>query len=1016
MTTRHKGGNTFVRGIRRTGLSIALSMCIVGAAWADTGGLRVSITDASGNPVAGATVKVSSPDSLVSKSGTTDASGALRLQGLDPATNYTVQIAAPGYTDFSASNVAVVSGKDLSVGYALGGGAAGNLDTIVVTGAGLAAIDTTSATVSTALTLEMVESLPTGRSYTDYLQLVPGVKPTSGNNPSSKSGVNYTDIGGAVGSSSDNVYLLDGVDVTNPNSGLAGSGFNSEIIQEQQVLTGGVPAEYAGGSGLISKVVTKSGSDEFHGSINYYFQNDSLVSDYKNEANKGFSTYDTAVTLGGPIVKEKLWFFGSYQKKYREEDVPYPDNDPRYGEVQRTPEEESEYAFFKTTWQITDNHRVTGLYFNDPLERTGEFNKNRTNQADYSTKTKGDNYKFEYQGSFGDLLASAYYFTHEGEVSRRPVDPSSTNTVLYFLETGEPSPPSSDRTRGGFGSEYDWADNRDEYGLNFEYYFDTAYGSHTLKAGFTRTENEMFDDFRPANGVSFSSIATADSGISFADYSTLPATGNKGFTLTSDYNFIVDGIDASANRASYYGLLDTDANGTISVDELGALTFSDTTGNPHGQVNAKRTRTDAAPYTIYTKGTSFYLQDTWTINQFTVNAGVRAEKWDHYDSTGAKFFTFDWEFAPRLSVVYDLFGDGNTKIWGYFGRYYDPVRTNMADFAGNVSGAVIHEEINIDGDWVQYRQRGGPGTYDAYFAPTTKTPYTDELMLGFSTVMGNNMNFSATVTKRDTKNILEDYDLGLYSDPSVVCGEEAEEAVGVACPGSPLYLPLSYFGLDPATMPDSNYFLATLAGAKREYLGVELTWQKVKSDNWMALASYTHNSAYGNSNSDSNADYQGDWLAIDPRAPNMWGKQAGNVEHQFKALGAYYWDNGFEVSGVFNWNSGVILSATNLISSRHLPVMSDGYWWNGVYDTWVEQGTVGGLKAPSYYTFDVRAKYTRPLGFGKIEVFLDIFNILDQQKTTLIQDLVGGGTDGDYLEAIDWVEPRRFYLGARYSF
>src|SRR5690606_12763909 len=160
-----------------------------------------------------------------------------------------------------------------------------------------------------------------------------------------KSGVNYSDVGGAIGSSTDNVYYLDGVNVTDPLTGTFGANFNSEIIQEQQVLTGGIPAEFAGGSGLVSKVITKSGGNEFHGSINYYLQNDSLVSDYKHEDNKNFSTYDTAIALGGPILKDKLWFFGSYQKKHRQEDVPYTDNDPLYGQVQRTVESETEYRF-----------------------------------------------------------------------------------------------------------------------------------------------------------------------------------------------------------------------------------------------------------------------------------------------------------------------------------------------------------------------------------------------------------------------------------------------------------------------------------------------------------------------------------------------------------------------------------------------------------------------------------------------------------------------------------------------
>ena len=277
----------FVKGMRRSMLATALSMCFAGAALAETGNLRISITNPSGAPIVGATVKVSSPSSLVSKTGVTGADGSVRLQGLDPATNYSLEVVASGFSDFSASNVAVVSGKNLSVGYVLG---EKSMETVVVTGGSLAAVDTTSATVGTTLTLDIVESLPTGRSYQSYLQLVPGVKPSASGNPSSRSGVNYSDIGGVSGTSTDNVYVVDGVDVTDSNTGTFGANFNSEIIQEQQVLTGGVPAEYAGGSGLISKVVTKSGGDEWHGSLNYYLQNDSLVGDDEHNTSSGFST------------------------------------------------------------------------------------------------------------------------------------------------------------------------------------------------------------------------------------------------------------------------------------------------------------------------------------------------------------------------------------------------------------------------------------------------------------------------------------------------------------------------------------------------------------------------------------------------------------------------------------------------------------------------------------------------------------------------------------------------------
>lgn len=90
----------YMKGLKRSALTLALGMCFVGAAIAQSssGGLRISLTGNSGQPLAGATVKVSSPSSLVAKTGVTGADGSVNLVGLDPATNYTVEVIAPGTT------------------------------------------------------------------------------------------------------------------------------------------------------------------------------------------------------------------------------------------------------------------------------------------------------------------------------------------------------------------------------------------------------------------------------------------------------------------------------------------------------------------------------------------------------------------------------------------------------------------------------------------------------------------------------------------------------------------------------------------------------------------------------------------------------------------------------------------------------------------------------------------------------------------------------------------------------
>ena len=96
MVSKHQ----FVRNLKRNALAAALGMCFIGAALAaETGGLRITITGSDGQPIAGATVQVSSPDSLVSRSAVTEADGSVRLTGLDPATNYTVEVGAAGRDD-----------------------------------------------------------------------------------------------------------------------------------------------------------------------------------------------------------------------------------------------------------------------------------------------------------------------------------------------------------------------------------------------------------------------------------------------------------------------------------------------------------------------------------------------------------------------------------------------------------------------------------------------------------------------------------------------------------------------------------------------------------------------------------------------------------------------------------------------------------------------------------------------------------------------------------------------------
>jgi len=133
--------------------------------------------------------------------------------------------------------------------------------------------------------------------------------------------------------------------------------------------------------------------------------------------------------------------------------------------------------------------------------------------------------------------------------------------------------------------------------------------------------------------------------------------------------------------------------------------------------------------------------------------------------------------------------------------------------------------------------------------------------------------------------------------------------------------------------------------------------------------------------------------------------------------GSYRWDNGLEVGGTYAWNSGTVYSKTWELYGRHLPEMDAPYEHRGTTDSWVSKGAIGGHTTPSYGILNARVKYV--LEFGEstdVELFLDVFNVFDNQAVTREQDLAVGGDSWDFAEASNWVLPRRLYLGARMSF
>ena len=988
-------------------LSVLL-VAVTGPAFAQstTGTIEVIVSDSSGAPLPGVTVTASASDTNTRRTEITGADGTATLVSLQPSNKYTVETSLEGFGKAQNTNVLVRSAQTATVRVTLQ--MASVSESITVT-ADAPIVDTTSATVGQELTLELTESLPTGRTYQSYLQLVPGVLPSTTGNPASRSGINYSDIGGSIGQSTDNFYYVEGINVTDPLTGTFGANLNTEIIQEQKVMTGGIPAEFAGAPGLLSSVVTKSGSNNFSGSVNYYTQNDNLVADNEHQANATFSSYDTAATLGGPIVRDKAWFFGSYRILNTETDVV-----TNAGVPLRTVTNEGTQAYGKLSWQVTSKDRISGTFTNDPTDISGSLVNTTLNTRSSGQKQGGDRYSLEYNRVFSsNFLLDAAAGKHNGEVSTIATIQETLNTVAFRRVDNRPL---TDIQLGGAGSNNISERDSEFIRGSVEGIFDTGFGSHTLKLGLESEDHINFRNNQFVNGAQYNSIGNiyAPGGVTAGEVASScsgagAATCFTAFTFnagnTSDRNGLLATINAStgADRTFFFNLLDTDHDGAISNAELLAMRFSSTAGNPNGQINYRRIiEVQSGPQETMTEGSVAYLQDTIQLGRWAINAGVRAEKWEHIATTGENIFTFDWEYAPRLSVIYDLFGNGRQKVSGYYGRYYDPIRLNLTNFAGTLTGQVLEEQVFVGDRWVKYRTRGGAVEQDAFFAPSTKTPYTDELQFGYQIDLGSNMSFETSLYRRQTRDIIEDYDLELYTDPAHA---------------GDFTLPLSYFGYD--SIPPSNFVIATLEGGERNTDGIDLVFRKRYANNWQGLISYSFMDAEGNTNSDSNADFAGDVLFLDPRAPNVYGTQPGSIDHLLKFAGSYKFFNRLEVGGVYAWNSGSHASRTALQSGRNLPQqVHDPYVFGGVSEQWLEEDVVGTLTNPSFGTLDLRAAWSQPLPRStSLELFLDVFNALDDQATIREQDLVAGQGPGlEFGKPLTFVQPRRFYLGARFLF
>ncbi len=976
----------------------------------EKGTLLMRVVDNEGLGLAGCSVTISSPVMMGTRTLITDQLGEALFVNLGPGV-YEAKATLPGFQELISTGIQINIDKRADIKVELKPATLEESITVVAT---TPAVDPTKSVIAEHVTHDEVESLPVARDFVGYLQLAAGVNvvPNSQgadtpNDPAGKGGMNYQDraaqgVGAAdpKRGSRDNDYYIDGMNINNVSTQKAGMNFNNEVIQEQELMTSGVPAEYGGGKGVVGNIVTKSGGNALSGSVNIYGQSKSFFlpyggTDYKGSSNpsklEGFkdNKYDTAATLGGPIFKDKLWFFLS--GNYRKNSSKFP-----LSQSASSTREEVEYiedrtgGFGKVTFKLSPNDSISAMGFLDKLTQKGSRDqntlKNWTYKTDYNMGTVTGYFQHVFANNF---IVDARYGYYWRKQLQNPLYPEAGVSDRLYFRPG--TAPALEYQYFGCGPNViDTQSQRQQFNLNVDWYL----GKMRLKGGISYSYETDQTNPNFYWGESRRSL-DPDLGGSTMGYLMDSLTWPRSEVIAVLLPWMNSNWDATAD------FFDTDHNGAVSEAEIRAAVFN--TPNDAG-FNLFRTNDfQLGINKVKARRLVGYVMDDWEVNKyFTLNLGVRVEDQNYLTSRNTTILHMKPRFLPRIGLSWNIGGAGTQKLSFFYGQFSDPMPMGMVHFAGNLTGLVRQEQMFLNGAWYTYRWRGSAEFLDAVWTPNTKDGLSHEASLTHQIDLGSGLVLSSQAYYRNDLNIVEDYDFSVY------LGGYADH---------PLYgqymLTYEDFGYPSTGAPGyANYFLSNLIGAKRNVYGFDFEASKRFGNGSMLVAQYSYKNAKGNSQSDGNADLQGDFIEIDPRLPWMYGPTPGSIAHKIKLFGTYRTPFGLDIGALFYWNSGLIFTE----AYDFLPGSYNIFHNWPLNDDWTDFTKTGQETAPSYYQLDLKFNYALKLaGRSQLQLFLDVYNVTNNQAAIDVA-YCRNDPGWDYKDATELLLPMRIFVGARIRF
>jgi outer membrane receptor protein involved in Fe transport len=610
-------------------LLFVLALVFPGAASAQTttSTIEGTIADARKAILAGAQVVVKNAALGIERTVQTDADGFYRVTAL-PAGIYSVAVSAGGFAPRNFENIEVTLNRTLRFDVEL---EVGGVQEQVDVSAAVQLIDTTSAASGTTVTPQQIRELPVnGRNYLDLMQLVPGVVV---NRQADLGSDNSTPVLGER--SGNNTFLIDGQPNKNTVSGGAAAPFNQETIAEFQVLTTGYKAEFGQASGAVVNVITKSGSNEYHGVASLFHRNDAFDSSNSLDASiddaPPLRRWDYSLAGGGPIVKDKFHFFGSFERitENRVLNFVFPSATPQF------------LRDFET--QFDNPSRV--------FETRGFFKLDE--QLGRHSLSQEVNYTNAVIREFLPLSQSTSLPSRRNNTSARHLLLGFSDTIL----AGNQGNPWVITLRAGYRSEPS-----------------NSSPAHP-EAGVGTTFN-MFSSLT-TNGIAgnLGSVAFGNP-ISASNldqkYTSFGAQAAKLFgdhSVKFGWNFLrtkVDGVEASIQNLQLFALQSDFA--TFGPINAGFFTVT-TAGGLTPAANQIHIRNNY---------NGIFLQDDWRFLQnLTLNLGLR---WD-YDSE----FETKRNISPRVGFAW--MATPKTVIRGHFGVFYDQLRLTTVRAVPTFGGA-----------------------------------------------------------------------------------------------------------------------------------------------------------------------------------------------------------------------------------------------------------------------------------------------------------------------------------------